>query len=162
MADSPSRRTRVRPPCPGVVGRGTMDDRRQPGGATIVAAPGGGRRAARLGNPIQIQFRWATRGPRCTRILRTIHRVSIHTHSASHPSYGRSITFQMLAHSPSQTLVAAPQSSCPHRIETPSRSPQLDAPPPLPSPAHAVSPPRFCPSTPDDTREKRVSEDVSG
>ena len=49
MADSPSRRTRVRPPCPGVVGRGTMDDRRQPGGATIVAAPGGGRRAARGG-----------------------------------------------------------------------------------------------------------------
>eukprot|EP01048_Picozoa_sp_COSAG05_P002225 COSAG05_NODE_86_length_20511_cov_71.945277_11_plen_201_part_00 len=32
MADSPSRRTRVRPPCPGVAGAGTMDDRRQPGG----------------------------------------------------------------------------------------------------------------------------------
>ena len=50
MADCPSRRMPVRPPCPGVVGRGTMDDRRQPGGgATIVAAPGGGRRAARGG-----------------------------------------------------------------------------------------------------------------
>ena len=32
-----SRRTRVRPPCPRVAGLGTMDDRRQPGGATIVA-----------------------------------------------------------------------------------------------------------------------------
>ena len=39
--NSPSRRTRVKPPCPGVTGGGTMDDRRQPGGATIVAAPGG-------------------------------------------------------------------------------------------------------------------------
>ena len=47
MADSPSQRTRVRPPCPGVAGTGTMEDHRQPGGATIVAAPGGGRRAAR-------------------------------------------------------------------------------------------------------------------
>ena len=37
MADSLSRGTRVRPPCPGVAGAGTMDDRRQPGGATIVA-----------------------------------------------------------------------------------------------------------------------------
>eukprot|EP01048_Picozoa_sp_COSAG05_P029326 COSAG05_NODE_9585_length_613_cov_124254.474708_2_plen_39_part_01 len=37
MADSLSRRTRVRPPRPGVAGAGTMDDRRQPGGATIVA-----------------------------------------------------------------------------------------------------------------------------
>ena len=44
MADSLSRRTRVRPPCPGVAGAGTMDDRRQPGGATIVATAGGGRR----------------------------------------------------------------------------------------------------------------------
>ena len=49
MADSPSPRTRVRPPCPGVAGAGTMDDRRQPGGATILAAAGGGRRAARGG-----------------------------------------------------------------------------------------------------------------
>ena len=37
MADSLSRGTRVRPPCPGVAGAGTMDDHRQPGGATIVA-----------------------------------------------------------------------------------------------------------------------------
>ena len=44
MADSLSRRTRVRPPCPGVAGAGTMDDRRQPGGATIVATAGGGAR----------------------------------------------------------------------------------------------------------------------
>ena len=49
MADSLSRRTRVRPPRPGVAGAGTMDDRRQPGGATIVATAGGGRRAARGG-----------------------------------------------------------------------------------------------------------------
>eukprot|EP01048_Picozoa_sp_COSAG05_P006696 COSAG05_NODE_446_length_9772_cov_117.012923_3_plen_60_part_00 len=46
MADSLSRRTRVRPPCPGVAGAGAMDDRRQPGGATIVATAGGARRAA--------------------------------------------------------------------------------------------------------------------
>ena len=51
MADSLSRRTRVRPPCPGVAGAGTMDDRRQPGGATIVATAGGGR-AARGARPL--------------------------------------------------------------------------------------------------------------
>ena len=40
MADSLSRRTRVRPPRPGVAGAGTMDDRRQLGEDAIVAAPG--------------------------------------------------------------------------------------------------------------------------
>ena len=47
MADSPSRRTRVRLPCLGVAWAGTMDDRRQPGGATIAAALGGAARGAR-------------------------------------------------------------------------------------------------------------------